>query len=130
MKLPTFLRNIKKRAELKKRSDQDYDYWRKLYEDAKNRKLGKNRSSFDIFLEKYFPNISEIEDEDDFVTRNYRISKRRDKEFVDTISWLWFDVSEDETNQNISQEYLSNSSEISENIFLENDFYCSTMRKQ
>ena len=122
LQLPTFLRNMKKKAQLKKNSDKSSDY-----EDSKIRKLGKN--SFDIFLEKYFPNFSEIEDEDDIVPSHYRISKRGDKEFVDTISWHWFDVSREEAKRNNSQENLSCSSseKISEIIFLQNDFYFSTL---
>ena len=131
---PAFMKRRKK-EELKQNSDQNYQYWRQLFEEAKLRKLHKNMNSIEFFIQKYFPH-SEIEDEDDFVSSSDRICKSNieDKESCeDTISWKWIDVSEDESNQNISHDRTenisinSNSSQISGSMFLRNDFYCSTM---
>ena len=142
MKFPvsisSFLRNKKRKAEVREKLEQDYDYWKKLFEEAKLKKLGKNLgrnpTSVEVFVHKYFPGgDSEMEDEDDFTSSSDIISRMEDREnFEDTISWQWVDVTEDERPEpeNMSSSSLSSSSsEITEWIFLENNFYSSTMTK-
>ena len=136
--IPSFLRNKKKKSEVRRRLEEDYDYWKKLFEEAKLRKLGRslgrNPTSVEVFVQKYFPGGErEIEDEDDFRSSHDLISSREDREnFEDTISWQWFDVTGDDRleSENLSSSSLSSSSsEITEMIFLENNFYSSTMTR-
>ena len=136
--IPSFLRNKKKKSEVRRKLEQDYDYWKKLFEEAKLKKLGKNLgrnpTSVEVFVQKYFPGGDiEMEDEDDFTSSNDLISRLEDREnFEDTISWQWVDVTEDDRSEpeNVSSSTLSSvSSEITELIFLENNFYSSTMTK-
>ena len=129
--LPSFLRNKKKKSEVRRKLEQDYDYWKQLFEEAKLKKLGRtlgrNPTIVEVFVQKYFPNAdSEMEeDEDDFTSSNDIISHMKDREnFEDTISWQWVDVTADD-----SSSLSSSSSEISEFIFLENNFHSSTMTK-
>ena len=129
--LPSFLRNKKKKSEVRRKLEQDYDYWKQLFEEAKLKKLGRtlgrNPTIVEVFVQKYFPNAdSEMEeDEDDFTSSNDIISSMKDREnFEDTISWQWVDVTADD-----SSSLSSSSSEISEFIFLENNFHSSTMTK-
>ena len=99
--LPSFLRNKKKKAEVRGKLEQDYDYWKKLFEEAKlkklGRNLGRNPTSVEVFVQKYFPGgESEMEDEDDFTSSNDIVSCMEDREnFEDTISWHWVDVTGD-----------------------------------
>ena len=137
--LPSFLRNKKKKSEVRRKLEQDYDYWKQLFEEAKLKKLGRtlgrNPTIVEVFVQKYFPNAdSEMEeDEDDFTSSNDIISSMKDREnFEDTISWQWVDVTADERSEpgNMSSSTLSSSSsEITERIFLENNFHSSTMTK-
>ena len=136
--IPSFLRNKKKKSEVRRRLEEDYDYWKKLFEEAKLRKLGRslgrNPTSVEVFVQKYFPGGErEIEDEDDFRSSHDLISSREDREnFEDTISWQWVDVTGDDRleSENLSSSSLSSSSsEITEMIFLENNFYSSTMTR-
>ena len=136
--IPSFLRNKKKKSEVRRKLEQDYDYWKKLFEEAKRKKLGKtlgrNPTSVEVFVQKYFPSGDiEMEDEDDFTSSNDLISRLEDREnFEDTISWQWVDVTADDRSEseNMSSSTLSSSSsEITELIFLENNFYSSTMTK-
>ena len=129
--LPSFLRNKKKKSEVRRKLEQDYDYWKQLFEEAKLKKLGRtlgrNPTIVEVFVQKYFHNAdSEMEeDEDDFTSSNDIISHMKDREnFEDTISWQWVDVTADD-----SSSLSSSSSEISEFIFLENNFHSSTMTK-
>ena len=136
--IPSFLRNKKKKSEVRRKLEQDYDYWKKLFEEAKLKKLGKNLgrnpTSVEVFVQKYFPGGDiEMEDEDDFTSSNDLISRLEDREnFEDTISWQWVDVTEDDRSEpeNVSSSTLSSgSSEITELIFFGNNFYSSTMTK-
>ena len=137
--LPSFLRNKKKKSEVRRKLEQDYDYWKQLFEEAKLKKLGRtlgrNPTIVEVFVQKYFPNAdSEMEeDEDDFTSSNDIISSMKDREnFEDTISWQWVDVTGDDRlePENLSSSSLSSgSSEITEMIFLENNFYSSTMTR-
>ena len=136
--IPSFLRNKKKKSEVRRRLEEDYDYWKKLFEEAKlkklGRSLGRNPTSMEVFVQKYFPGGDrEVEDEDDFMSSHDLISCREDREnFEDTISWQWVDVTGDDRlePENLSSSSLStSSSEVTEMIFLENNFYSSTMTR-
>ena len=136
--IPSFLRNKKKKTEVRRKLEEDFDYWKQLFEIAKlkklGRNLGRNPTSVEVFVQKYFPGGDrEMEDEDDFTSSNDIISRMEDREnFEDTISWQWVDVTADERSEpgNMSSSTLSSSSsEITEWIFLENNFHSSTMTK-
>ena len=135
--IPSFLRNKKKKADIRRKLEQDYDYWKKLFEEAKLKKLvrniGRTPTSVEIFVQKYFPGgDSKMEDEDDFtsIIPDLMTCIEDRENFEDTISWQWVDVTGDcvpELGDTSSSTLSSNSSEITETIFLENNFHSSTM---
>ena len=144
MKFPvsisSFLRNKKRKAEVREKLEQDYDYWKKLFEEAKlkklGRNLGRNPTSVEVFVQKYFPGgDSQMEDEDDFTCSDDLISCLEERETCeDTISWQWVEVGADGRTEpadtsTSSSTFSSSSSEITEFHFLENNFYSSTMTK-
>ena len=135
--IPSFLRNKKKKADMRRKLEQDYDYWKKLFEEAKLKKLvrniGRTPTSVEIFVQKYFPGgDSKMEDEDDFtsIIPDLMTCIEDRENFEDTISWQWVDVTGDcvpEPGDTSSSTLSSNSSEITETIFLKNNFHSSTM---
>ena len=135
--LPSFLRNKKKKSEVRQKLEQDYEYWKQLFEEAKLKKLcrnlGRNPTSLEVFVQKYFPGGDrEMEDEDDFtsIIPDLMTCIEDRENFEDTISWQWVDVTGDcvpELGDTSSSTLSSNSSEITETIFLENNFHSSTM---
>ena len=132
--IPTFFKNKTKRKQ-NLETEQDYEYWKQLFEAAKSRKrvsVNKENEDINLFINKYCL--------DQYTTSGADNDKSLDKHddaedsFEDTISWQYFDISEsDDTSSSSSSSSLSDSSicspsETSDESFLPSSGDCSTLR--